>query len=68
MKKLIILFMAILGIFFVGCSSSENSEPFIMGISDVANSSNNSNSDEGANSEIVENQDPFGVQSSQTIE
>lgn len=67
MKKIILFLLVFVSCFLlIGCSSSDNSEPFIRGISDVANM-NDSSSEENRRSEIVEEQDPFGVQRSQNI-
>ena len=68
MKKIFLfLFTIILAFFLIGCTSSDNSEPFIKGISDVANMNKSEESEEVRRSEIVEEQDPFGVQRSQSI-
>lgn len=65
-KVLLFLLVISSSLLLVGCSSSDNSEPFIKGISDVANTNNNSEqNEENSRSEIVENQDPFGVENNQ---
>lgn len=68
MKKIFsCLFIIILAFSLGGCTSSDNSEPFIKGISDVANINKSEGTEENSRSEIVENQDPFGVERSQSI-